>query len=205
MAVRQPTKVVFDIGNVLLRWDPRNLYRKVFADEAKMEWFLNEICSMGWHGEQDRGRGGEEAMAELVARHPEWETEIRAFYGRWEEMFAGVFEENVAVLERLRAAGVPTYAITNYPAEQFRLGRARFPFLNGFDGIVVSGEERLMKPDRAIFELFFRRTGLEPEDCVFIDDSRANIEAAQALGMHTIHYVEPLDLAAELRRMGLPA
>ncbi len=205
MAVRQPTKVVFDIGNVLLRWDPRNLYRKVFPDEEQREWFLREVCSMSWHAEQDRGRGGDEAMAELVQRHPEWETEIRAFYGRWEEMFAGIFEENVAVLERLRAAGVPTYAITNYPAEQFRLGRERFPFLNGFEGIVVSGEERLMKPDRAIFDLFFSRFGLEPADCVFIDDSLANIEAAQALGMHTIHYAEPLDLAQELRRFGLPA
>ena len=140
----------------------------------------------------------------LVAEHPGREAEIRAFYGRWDEMFAGVFEDNVAVLERLRAAGVPTYAITNYPAEQYRRGVEQYPFLRGFDGIVVSGEARLVKPDRAIFDLFFSRFGLDPQDCVFIDDSAANVAAARAIGMHAIHYVDPMDLAAALRGYGFP-
>lgn len=198
------TTVVFDVGNVLLRWDPSNLYRTVFADEAAMERFLTEVCSMAWHGEQDRGRSCAEAMALLVADHPERESEIRAFYGRWDEMFAGAIADNVAVLERLRAAGVPTYAITNYPAELFRRARTQHPFLNRFQGVVVSGECRLVKPDRAIFDLFLARFGLDPGACVFIDDSPANIATARSLGFHVILYAEPMDLAGALAELGLP-
>ncbi len=198
-----PTTVVFDIGNVLLRWDPRHLYRKVFADEAQMEWFLREVCTTEWNVEQDRGRSWDEAVALLVERHPDWATEIRAYHERWPETVVGVFDDNVAVLKRLVEAGVPTYAITNFSGDKFREAREIYPFLTSFRGVVVSGDERLIKPDRAIFDLFFTRYGVDPAECVFIDDSRANIETARSLGMRTIHYVEPMDVAAALREHGI--
>ena len=201
--MRAPTTVVFDIGNVLLRWDPRHLYRKVFADEAQMEWFLREVCTTEWNIEQDRGRSWDEAVALLVERHPDWAAEIRAYHERWPETVVGVFDDNVAVLQRLVDAGVPTYAITNFSGDKFREAQEIYPFLKSFRGVVVSGDERLIKPGRAIFDLFFARFGLDPTECVFIDDSRANIETARSLGMRTIHYVEPLDVAAALREHGI--
>jgi 2-haloacid dehalogenase len=201
----RPSTVVFDIGGVLLRWDPRNLYRKIFAEEAEMEWFLREVCTSEWNVEQDRGRKWDDAVALLVERHPEWESQIRAYHERWHETVAGVYEENVALLERLTAAGVPVYAITNFSAEKFVEARERHRFLQLFRGVVVSGEDRMLKPEREIFDLFFSRYGLRPQDCVFIDDSRANVEMARSLGLHTVHFVEGMDVAGALRAYGIPA
>lgn len=203
VAPSAPKTVVFDIGNVLVRWDPRHLYRKVFEDENQMEWFLREVCTNEWNIEQDRGRSWEEAVALLVERHPEWADQIRAYHERWHETITGVFDDNVALLERLAGSGEPVYAITNFSGDKFREAQERFPFLKRFTGVVVSGDERLVKPDRAIFDLFFSRYGLKPGECIFIDDSRANIETARALGMHTVHYVEPMDVTAALRERGL--
>lgn len=205
MSAPSPTNVVFDVGNVLLRWDPRNLYRRIFDDEARMEWFLANVCTHDWNAEQDRGRDWDEAVALLVKDHPAHEPAIRAFHDRWDETVSGVFEDNVAVLGRLREAGVPNYCITNFSAPKFALAQQRYPFLAGFDGIVVSGEERLLKPDPAIYRLLLDRYGLAAADCIFIDDSGANVEAARRVGMHAIHCVETTELAAELRRYGFPA
>jgi 2-haloacid dehalogenase len=205
LSTRLPTKVVFDIGGVLLRWDPRHLYRKVFDDEARMEWFLANICTHDWNVEQDRGRDWDEAVALLVDRHPDHEASIRAFHERWHELIDGVYEENVALLQRLREAGVPNYCITNFSGPKFRESQIRFPFLAGFDGVIVSGDERLLKPEPAIYELLLSRYGLEASDCVFIDDSPANVEGARSVGMHAIRYAEPMDLAAELGRLGIKA
>jgi 2-haloacid dehalogenase len=203
VSTRQPTTVVFDIGNVLLRWDPRNLYRTIFEDETEMEWFLGNICTPAWNLEQDRGRDWEEAVALLVKDHPKHERQIRAFHDRWPETVAGIYEQNVALLQKLREAGVPNYCITNFSGPKFVLAQEIFPFLGGFDGVIVSGDERLLKPDHAIYHLLLDRYGLEAADCVFIDDSRLNAEAAQAVGMHAIHYPnEQVDLFAELRRYG---
>ena len=204
MAERAPTTVVFDVGNVLLRWDPRNLYRTVFAEEERMEWFLANVCTSEWNLEQDRGRDWDEAVQLLVQRHPEHESPIRAFHERWHETVSGVIEENVTLLQRLREAGVPTYCITNFSGAKFREAQERFPFLAGFDGVIVSGDERLLKPDPAIYRLLLTRYGLAAEDCLFIDDSLANVEGARSVGMQAVHYREPMDLAAELRRHGLP-
>lgn len=200
-----PTNVVFDVGNVLLRWDPRHLYRKIFDEEEKMEWFLSTICTPAWNIEQDRGRGWEEAVALLVEKHPEHETPIRAFHERWGETVSGSIEENVAVLNELREANVRTYCITNFSSPKFEEARTRFPFLSGFDGIVVSGDERLVKPQPEIYQLLLTRCGLKADDCIFIDNSRANVEGARSVGMHAIHYVEPLDVRSELRRYGILA
>jgi 2-haloacid dehalogenase len=200
----KPTTVVFDVGNVLLRWDPRHLYRKLFSDQEQMEWFLANICTPDWNIEQDRGRGWDEAVTLLVESHPEHEAHIRAFHERWHETVGGIFEDNVALLERLRASGVPTYCITNFSSAKFAEAKLRYPFLAGFNGVVVSGEERLLKPDPAIYRVLLSRYGLVAGDCVFIDDSRANADAARSVGMHAIHYAEPMDLATELQRYGFP-
>ncbi len=201
----KPTTAVFDIGNVLLRWDPRNLYRQLFEDEAEMEWFLSNVCTSDWNIEQDRGRDWDEAVTLLVKDHPGHEPHIRAFHERWSETVSGIFENNVALLQRLREAGVPNYCITNFSSPKFVLAQERFPFLAGFDGIIVSGDERLLKPDPAIYRLLLDRYRLEASDCVFIDDSKANVEGARTVGMHAIHCLETTDLAAELRRYGFPA
>ncbi len=205
MNIRQPTTVVFDIGNVLLRWDPRHLYRTIFEDEAEMEWFLGNVCTPAWNLEQDRGREWDEAVALLVNEHPKHESAIRAFHERWPETVSGIYEQNVALLLQLREAGVPNYSITNFSGPKFTHSKELFPFLSGFDGVIVSGDERLLKPDPAIYHLLLDRYGLDAAECVFIDDSRANIETARAVGMHAIHYPdEQVDLAAELRRHGFP-
>jgi 2-haloacid dehalogenase len=205
VSAQKPDAVVFDVGNVLLRWDPRNLYRKVFADETQMEWFLSTVCTSQWNIEQDRGRDWEEAVALLVKDHPDHEIPIRAFHERWEETVSGVIDENVSLLGRLRQAGVPNFCITNFSGPKFSLSQKRYPFLAGFDGVIVSGDERLLKPEPEIYNLLLCRYGLKAEDCIFIDDSKANVEGARAVGMHAIHYLEPMDLAAELRRYGIDA
>jgi 2-haloacid dehalogenase len=195
--------VVFDVGNVLLRWDVRFLYRKLFSDAGQMDAFLANICTPAWNLEQDRGRTWAEAVKKLVAEHPQWEREIRAHDERWQETISEAISGSVAVLERLKALGQPVYAITNFSAEKWDDATARFPFLTLFDGVVVSAHERLLKPDPAIYRVLFARYGLVPGDCIFIDDSAANIAAAQALGMKTVHFVEPIDLATELTRLGV--
>lgn len=201
---RRPA-VVFDIGNVLIRWDPRHLFRRVFDDEARMEWFLTHVCSNAWNLEQDRGRPWAEAVAELTERHPEWRTEIEAFDQRWAEMVPDIIPENVAVLETLLDQGWPTYCITNFSAEKFTLACERFPFLTRFDGIVVSGHERVLKPEPAIYRLLLDRYGLSAPDCIFIDDSAANAEGARAVGMQAIHFTPGLDLVEALSRHDVPA
>ncbi len=194
--------VVFDVGNVLVRWDPRHLYRKLFADAERMEWFLTHVCDPAWNLEQDRGRSFADGVAERIARHPEWEAEIRAYDERWFETLDGGIEENVGLLHRLKAEGVPLYAITNFSAEKFAITRTHFPFFDLFDGIVVSGEEQLLKPDPAIYRLLLDRYGLAAADCVFIDDSAANVAGARAIGMEGILYAPGVDLATKLAELG---
>ena len=200
---RTPTTVVFDVGNVLLRWDPRFLYRRIFDDEERMEWFLSNVCTSSWNIEQDRGRDWDEAVALLIERHPEHERPIRAFHERWHETVSGPIEENVAVLQGLREAGVPTYCITNFSGAKFREAQQRYPFLASFDGAIVSGDERVLKPDLAIYRLLLNRYGLVAEECLFVDDSAANVEGARSVGMQAIHYVEPMNLGAELTHRGI--
>ena len=199
-----PRIVVFDIGNVLVDWNPRFLYRTIFADEAEMEWFLGHVCTPAWNIEQDRGRSFAEAVAILVAEHPRHEAAIRAFDERWTETISGPIAESVAILESLRRQGVPDYAITNFSHEKFAIAKERFPFLAQFKGTIVSGEEKLLKPDPAIYRLLLDRHGLDAADCVFIDDSAANVEGARSVGMHALHFTAPSRLADDLRRLGFP-
>lgn len=152
--------VVFDLGMVLIEWDPRHLYRKVFSDEAKMEWFLAEVCSPAWNLEQDRGRTWDDAIAEAIGRHPEWGKEIRLYRSRWMEMVPGAIAGSVDILEQLHARGTQLYAITNWNGETFWETRERFPFLSLFKDIVVSGDENLLKPEPAISSFWRAGTAL---------------------------------------------
>lgn len=204
MPADRATIPVFDIGNVLLDWDPRHLYRKIFADPERMEWFLREVCTADWNLEQDRGRPFADAVAERIALYPDFAEEIRAFDVRWLETVNGTHAGCVAMLDRLRQGGIQTYAITNFSAEKFADAVGAFPFLGGFDGIIVSADEKLLKPDAAIYRLLLDRYGLAAADCLFIDDRLVNVEAACAVGMHGHHFQDEDGLARELRRHGFP-
>lgn len=195
--------VVFDVGNVLLRWDPTLVYRELIPEAEKRDWFMRNVCTGAWNIEQDRGRSWEEGVALLVAQHPEWEREIRAYDERWHESVPGVIEDSVAVLDTLKERGEKVYAITNFSREKWAECLIRFPFLQSFDGVVVSAHEGLIKPDPAIFQVLFERYALAAPDCIFVDDSEKNIAAASEAGMKTVHFVEPIDLRAALRVHGV--
>src|SRR5690554_4568232 len=168
--------VVFDIGNVLIEWDPRHLYRKLFPSEAEVERFLAEICTDAWNLEQDRGRSFAEAIAERIDLFPDHEAEIRAYDERWHEMVPGAIEDTVSILESLKATGIPLYAITNFSREKFAEVQIRFPFLaSSFRDIVISAHERRLKPDPEIYQILLARNGLTAEQTVFIDDSPRNV------------------------------
>jgi 2-haloacid dehalogenase len=196
--------VVFDLGGVLIRWDPRFLYRGLFSgSEQDMEDFLHNVCTEEWNERQDAGRTFAEAEAELIALHPEKVELIRAFGSRFDEMIPGPLEDVVAVLKALKQRGTPLYALTNWSAETFPSQRNRFPFLGWFDGIVVSGEEGLMKPDPRFFQRLLDRYSFDAGKAVFIDDVRGNVKSAIGLGFHGIHFRSAELLDAELRSLGL--
>jgi 2-haloacid dehalogenase len=203
MAKASPT-VVFDVGNVLIRWNPRLIYRDLIPEPERLDWFLQNVCTSSWNIEQDRGRTWSEGVATLVAQHPNWEQEIKAFDERWHDSVPGEIEESVAVLRELKARGERVYAITNYSSEKWTESLIRFRFLQSFDGVVVSAHERLVKPDPAIFELLLKRYDLEAGNCIFVDDSLRNVVAAREVGMQAVHFVEPIDLRAELAQRGVP-
>ena len=195
--------VVFDIGNVLVHWEPRALYRKFFATEDEVEWFLANVCNHDWNLEQDRGRSFADAVVEATARFPEHADAIAAYDLRWHETVLGPIDGSVAILEELKTRGTPLYAITNFNQDKFRETVARFPFLRLFRDIVVSGDERVVKPDPAIYRLLMERNGLAAEACVFIDDSLNNVAGAKAVGMKAIHFTGPDALRTELAGLEL--
>ncbi|MGI9491895.1 MAG: HAD family hydrolase [Geminicoccaceae bacterium] len=183
--------IVFDLGAVLIDWNPRHLYRKLFDDEAEMEAFFRDICTPEWNAEQDRGRSWDDAVALLSADHPEHKSLIEAYRDRWEEMLAGPIYGTVDILERLKEDGYEVHALTNWSAETFPIARARYGFLERFETILVSGEEGMKKPDPAIFHLLLERIGYPAQRCIFIDDSAKNIEAASDLGFDSILFEGP--------------
>jgi len=204
MPKSRATVVVFDIGNVLLHWDPRLLYRKLFKDEATVEWFLQEVCSPSFNLELDGGRPFSEAIADLTGRFPDYAEEIRAYDDRWLETTRGLMTDSAEILQTLRSNGVRNYAITNFSAEKFSIVRTIYPILKAFDGIVVSGEDYVVKPDPAIYRLLLDRYGLVAADCFFIDDSAKNVAGARAVGMHAHLFENASSLRAELHRNGFP-
>ena len=195
---------IFDLGGVLLDWNPRYLYRKLFnGDEAAVEHFLATVCTTEWNERQDAGRSFADAKRELLPRHVDQLDLIEAFGKRFGEMIPGAIAGTVDVLAELKERGVPIYAITNWSAETFPPQRQRFAFLSWFDGIVVSGNEGVMKPDPRIFRILFERHGVAPESAVFIDDVATNAAAASALGIHGIHFRSPDQLRRELVAVGI--
>ena len=199
-----PTIVVFDVGQVLIEWDPRHLYRDLFDGyEDLMEDFLDRVCTPAWNLEQDRGRPWTDAVALLTEEHPDCAELIRAYDDMWERMVPGAIPGTPDILAELKARGVPVYAITNFSADKFELTRKRFDFLNGFDGIIVSGQERLVKPDPAIYRLLTDRYGLEAKDCYFIDDNPDNVEAARSVGMSAHLFSGAEALRRDLKAIGL--
>jgi 2-haloacid dehalogenase len=195
---------IFDLGGVLLDWNPRHLYRKLFdGDDAAMERFLATVCTPAWNERQDAGRSFAEATRALLPQHADQLHLIEAYGQRFGEMIPGAIDGAVAVLAELRGRGVPTYAITNWSAETFPPQRARFDFLSWFDDIVVSGFEGVIKPDPRIFRILLERQRIAPETAVFIDDVAANAAAASALGIHGIHFRSPDQLRRDLAEVGL--
>jgi 2-haloacid dehalogenase len=199
------TAVTFDLGGVLIDWNPRHLYRQFFgADEAAMERFLADVCTPEWNAQLDAGRPFAEAVDEVLVAHPDQAELITAYYHRWQEMLGPALDETVAILREVRAAGYATYALSNWSAETFEVTRQRYPFLDDMDGILISGEVGVGKPDPAIFREFLARFGLVAGATVFIDDSERNVAAAASLGIVAIQFQGAALLRADLRNLGLP-
>lgn len=204
MAEARRDTVIFDLGGVLIDWDPRHLYRKLFAgDEAAMEHFLATVCTHEWNRCQDAGRSFEEGARLLKAEHPDKSDLIDAYGARFDEMMAGPITGSVEILAELRDRSTPLYALTNFSAETYAPARERFEFLSWFRGILVSGEVKMIKPDPGIFQLLIERFAIDPEGAVYIDDVEANGTAAQAFGIHAIQFTTPTALRTELVQLRL--
>jgi 2-haloacid dehalogenase len=199
----RPTAVVFDLGGVLIDWNPRHLYRSLFDDEAEMERFLAEVTTPAWNHEQDRGRPFAEAITQLSREHPDRADLIAAYWDRWPETLGEPYHETVEILAALRSTGVRLLALTNWSAETFPLAVPRYPFLGWFEAVIVSGEVGLAKPDPAIFRLLVDRHGLEPSRTVLIDDTVANVRAGAGLGFRAIRFTDAAALCRDLTEMGL--
>ncbi len=197
--------VVFDVGGVLIDWDPRYLYRTIIPDEADMERFLTQVCTPEWHAQHDLGVSYEDTIPALVASHPDWADEVRAWSERFTEMYGGSFDGTVALLRMLRQRHMRLFASTNWGAQSWAHAKANYPFLTWFDGALVSGEVGMAKPDPAFFELLVTSFGLDPPATLYIEDNLTNLAAAAERGFVTHAFVSPEALAAELRRQRLIA
>lgn len=198
-----PRALLWDFGNVIVRWNPRTLYSKIFPDPVQCDRFLAEVCTLEWHAPTDCGVTFAENIAKLVALHPHHETEIRAWHERWDEMFSGPVAETEAAVEALHARGVPQYGLSNISHETFHSTVAMSPAFGRLAGVVASGFEGVMKPDPAIFHLCCDRFGLAPGDFLFVDDSARNIETARGLGFDVHHFTDPAALHPALQARGL--
>lgn len=196
--------VIFDLGGVLIDWNPDYVYKTIFNDETKMREFYSDICTSEWNEEQDAGRGLKEATEELVARFPKEERNIRAYYDRWEEMLKGEIEGTVKVLEDIKKKNeVKLYALTNWSAETFPVALKKFPFLQWFDGRLVSGEEKTRKPYIEIYELLLQRFNIKADTAIYIDDNERNLKPPREMGIHTILFKSPAQLEEELKELGI--
>ena len=201
----QINTIIFDLGGVLIDWSPEYVFLKEFrGNREKMDWFLNEICAWDWNLNQDAGYPLAKATEERIALFPEYEALIRMYYGRWHEMLGHAHDDTVAILKALVDHNAyRVYALTNWSGETFPIARQRFPWLQWFEGILVSGEEGLRKPHREIYELMLDRYQIAPHEALFIDDSLKNIEGAEALGIGGIHFKDAAQLQQALHAMGI--
>lgn len=194
--------IIFDFGGVLIDWNPIYLYSKLFDDETEMNHFLENICNSEWNIQQDAGRSLQEATEILQKEHPAYKEFIGHYYSRWDEMLGGVLKDNVRVLELLKSK-YPIYGLTNWSAETITIAYDRYEFFSHLKGIVVSGDEKLIKPDPKLYDVLLERYNLNANESLFIDDNAQNIETARNMGFQTIHYLEDTDLEKEVREMGL--
>ena len=198
------TTIIFDFGGVLLDWSPYNLYRRFFDRVTEIDQFLSEINFREWNLQQDKGRPFAQGVAELSAEFPQYSRLIRAYSEYWEESIVGPINGSVAILRHLKDAGFSLYGLSNWSAETFPIAFNKYEFFKLFDGIIISGEVKIVKPDPAIFELMLRKIGCSAHECLLIDDSVPNIVAAQKLGFEVIHFQSPEQLEVELRKLKLP-
>lgn len=190
--------IVFDFGGVLINWNPHNLYDGYFGDKEKAQWFIDNICTSEWNSQMDKGKPFSEGVAELVAIHPEWETEIRVYQSRWHEMVTCQVLGMEELLKDLKAKGYPIYGLTNWSDETMQDEFKRWNIFRLVDDMVVSGREKLLKPDPAIYQCMLSRFKIKPEETVFIDDNLKNVEAAKALGIHAIRFENADNLRRQL-------
>jgi 2-haloacid dehalogenase len=202
--MKEITTVIFDLGGVLIDWNPRYLYRKILKDESEVDFFLSNICTSEWNDQQDAGRSFEEATLELIRKHPEWEEAITAWYGRWQETIRGSIDDTVEILRQIKDfKKYRLYALTNWSAETFPWAYENFDFLHWFEGIVVSGNEKTRKPFPEFYQILFSRYHVDPATSLFIDDNIKNIEGANAIGLNTIHYTSSAQLREALKAYGI--
>ena len=197
--------IIFDLGGVLVDWKPEYLYRKIFkGDEQKVQWFIKNVCTPEWNIEQDAGRTIEEANAIKIAEFPEYKNEIISFYNRWEEMFTGPITDNLQLFKNIKASGnYNVFALTNWSAEKWDIALKLFPFFKDFDGVVVSGQVKLIKPFPEIYKLILNKYNINPKKAIFIDDNKENVKTANTLNIKGIHYTKEKDLTNVLKSLNI--
>ena len=195
--------IIFDLGGVLIDWNPQHLFRKIFPDQEEMDFFLRAVCSPEWNAQLDRGYPFKVAIAELTAEHPEYTDQINAYFDRWDEMISGSFPETVKILKEIKDAGYPLVGLSNWSGETLPRVAHQFEFLNWFDPLVLSGEVEMVKPDPDIYLYLLKEINREPGECIFIDDSEVNIQTAEKLGFEGIHFSSPQQLRDRLNQLGI--
>jgi 2-haloacid dehalogenase len=196
--------IIFDLGNVLIDWNPIYLFNKLIEDDEKRKYFLENICTPDWNEEQDAGRPIKEATETLVAEHPEWKELIEAYYGQWEQMLGGAIHDTVDIFRDLKQMNkYKFYALTNWSAELFPIALERYDFLHWFDGRVVSGEEKMRKPFPEFYNILLKRYDINPSQSILIDDNFRNIEGGEAVGIEGIHFTSPAALRETLEKRQL--
>ncbi len=195
--------IVFDFGGVLIDWNPRYLYRQIFDEEKDMLWFLENVCTPEWNLELDKGYPFHKAVGDLQDKFPGYKEPIKAYHEQWHEMLGGEISDSVQILNELQALDYPVYGLTNWSSETYPIAYKNYDFLKTLDGIVVSGEEKMVKPDPGLFQVLVERYSIKPEESIFIDDKAENVEGAEKLGFKGIHFTSPQDLRTSLEDIGV--
>jgi 2-haloacid dehalogenase len=194
--------LVFDLGGVLIDWNPEYLYNKIFPNDEERRWFLSTVCTLDWNEQQDEGRSLQEGTEILVKRFPAHEASIRAYYGRWKEMLGGPIHETVEIFRELKFhTNIKLYALTNWSAETFPVALELYDFLHWFDGRLVSGEEKMRKPFPEIYKLLIKRFDIDPRHSIYVDDNIRNVVPARDLGFTGIHFRTPELFREELEAL----
>ena len=193
--------IIFDFGGVLLDWNPHYLYDPYFGDVEKAEWFLTNICTYPWNAQHDAGKPVAEGTTELIAQYSEWEKEIRMYYSEFEKMLSGQIADMEEYIKELKGRGFRIYGLSNWSVETFAMIRPKYPILDLMEDMVISGKEKVMKPDAKIYQIAISRFGVKPEESVFIDDNVNNIIGCEAAGIHGIVFKDAGQLRSDLEKL----